>query len=70
MRALKLVVHLAGDLEQRCTQANITAIKAVSKLHVILHAKRSDGTSYTRAPTFHSMCEDSLVDLEAYSWGS
>ncbi|MGY3034257.1 hypothetical protein ACVIIV_003427 [Bradyrhizobium sp. USDA 4354] len=44
--------------------------QGVNKLHVILHAKRYDGTSYTRAPTFHSICEDSLIDLQAHSWGS
>ncbi|MCK1743743.1 hypothetical protein IVA80_23555 [Bradyrhizobium sp. 139] len=41
-----------------------------NKLHVVLHAKRSDGTAYTRASTLHSMWNDSLVDLQAYSWGS
>ncbi|UWU75788.1 hypothetical protein N2603_38445 [Bradyrhizobium huanghuaihaiense] len=41
-----------------------------NKLHVVLHARRSDGTAYTRASTFHSMWDDSLIDLQAYSWGS
>lgn len=41
-----------------------------NKLNVVLRAKRSDGTTYVRASTFHSMWDDSLVDLQAYSWGS
>lgn len=48
-------------------QANATG---GNKLHVVLLAKRSDGTGYTRASTFHSMWDDSLIDLQAYSWGS
>src|SRR5215831_10783660 len=39
-------------------------------LDVSLQAKRSDGLSYQRSSTFHSMWDDLLVDLQAYSWGS
>ncbi|WOH57713.1 S1/P1 nuclease [Bradyrhizobium sp. BWC-3-1] len=70
MRALKLVVHLAGDLEQPLHASERNGDQGGNKLHVVLHAKRSDGTPYTQASTFHGMWEDSLVDLQAYSWGS
>ncbi|GGI33617.1 MULTISPECIES: S1/P1 nuclease [Bradyrhizobium] len=70
LRALKLVVHLAGDLEQPLHASERDGDQGGNKLHVILRAKRSDGTSYTRASTFHSMWDDSLIDLQAYSWGS
>lgn len=70
LRALKLVIHLAGDLEQPLHASEHNGDQGGNRLHVILHAKRSDGTSYTRASTFHSMWDDSLVDLQAYSWGS
>ncbi|TYL75345.1 hypothetical protein FXB38_33355 [Bradyrhizobium cytisi] len=41
-----------------------------NKLCVVLHAKGSNGTAHSRPSTFHSMWDDSLVDLQAYSWGS
>ncbi|WP_354172536.1 MULTISPECIES: hypothetical protein [unclassified Bradyrhizobium] len=41
-----------------------------NKLSVVLHAKDSNGTAHSRRSTFHSMWDDSLVDLQAYSWGS
>lgn len=70
LRALKLVVHLAGDLEQPLHASERNGDQGGNKLHVVLNAKRSDGTAYTRTSTFHSMWDDSLVDLQAYSWGS
>lgn len=70
LRALKIVIHLAGDLEQPLHASERNGDQGGNKLHVVLHAKRSDGTAYTKASTFHSMWDDSLVDLQAYSWGS
>jgi hypothetical protein len=68
--ALKLVVHLAGDLEQPLHASEHNNDTGGNALNVLLEAKRSDGTSYKKASTFHSMWDDSLVDLQAYSWGS
>jgi hypothetical protein len=68
--ALKLVVHLAGDLEQPLHASQRNGDQGGNKINVSLQAKRSDGTSYQRSSTFHSMWDDSLVDLQAYSWGS
>lgn len=70
VRALKLVVHLTGDLEQPLHATERSNDQGGNKLNVVLRAKRSDGTAYTRNSTFHSMWDDSLVDLQAYSWGS
>lgn len=70
LRALKLVVHLMGDLEQPLHASERSDDQGGNKLNVILRAKRSDGKTYTRASTFHSMWDDSLIDLQAYSWGS
>ncbi|WP_342724166.1 S1/P1 nuclease [Bradyrhizobium sp. B097] len=67
--ALKLVVHLAGDVDQPLHASERTADEGGNKLYVTLQAKRSDGSDYTRSSTFHSMWDDSLVDLQAYSWG-
>ncbi|MHB0773050.1 S1/P1 nuclease [Bradyrhizobium sp. 1.29L] len=64
------MIHLAGDLEQPLHAGERSGDQGGNKPHVVLHAKRSDGTSYTKASTFHSMWDDSLVDLQAYSWGS
>jgi len=68
--ALKLVVHLAGDLEQPLHGSQRNGDQGGNKINVSLQAKRSDGSSYQRSSTFHSMWDDSLVDLQAYSWGS
>ncbi|NEV02777.1 hypothetical protein FNJ47_45720 [Bradyrhizobium sp. UFLA 03-164] len=70
MRALKLVVHLASDLEHPLHASERNGDKGGNKLQVVLHAKWPDGTAYTKASTFHSKWDDSLVDLQAYSWGS
>nr|GAJ37845.1 nuclease S1 [Bradyrhizobium sp. DOA9] len=70
LRALKLVVHLAGDLEQPLHTSESNGDHGGNKLHVILRTKRSDGAPYTRSSTFHSMWDDSLIDLQAYSWGN
>ncbi|OPY95223.1 hypothetical protein A5906_09600 [Bradyrhizobium sacchari] len=70
LRALRLVVHLVGDLEQPLHASERNGDQGGNKLHVVLHAKRSDGTAYTKTSTFHSMWDDSLVDLQAYSWRS
>ncbi|GLR89747.1 S1/P1 nuclease [Bradyrhizobium iriomotense] len=70
LRALKLAVHLVGDLEQPLHASERNGDQGGNKLHVVLHSKRSDGTAYTKTSTFHSMWDDSLVDLQAYSWGS
>jgi hypothetical protein len=68
--ALKLVVHLAGDLEQPLHASQHNGDQGGNKINVSLQAKRSDGSSFQRSSTFHSMWDDSLVDLQAYSWGS
>src|SRR5262249_2382371 len=68
--ALKLVVHLAGDLEQPLHASQRNGDQGGNKINVSLQAKRSDGTSYQRSSTFHSMWDDSLVELQAYSRGS
>jgi hypothetical protein len=68
--ALKLVVHLAGDLEQPLHASERNGDIGGNALNVVLQAKRSDGSVYKKASTFHSMWDDSLVDLQAYSWGS
>ncbi|MGD5570962.1 S1/P1 nuclease, partial [Xanthomonas citri pv. citri] len=39
-------------------------------LFVSFKATRTDGKSYRRSSTFHSMWDDSLIELQAYSWGS
>jgi hypothetical protein len=68
--ALKLVVHLAGDLEQPLHASERNGDIGGNNLNVLLQATRSDGKPYTKASTFHSMWDDSLVELQAYSWGS
>ena len=68
--ALKLVVHLAGDLTQPLHASERNGDIGGNSLNVLLTAKRSDGREYKKASTFHSMWDDSLVDLQAYSWGS
>ncbi|MFK4654204.1 hypothetical protein ABIF97_004138 [Bradyrhizobium japonicum] len=55
LRALKLVEHPAGDLEQPVHASERSNDQGGNKLSVVLRAKRSDGTAYTRASTFHSM---------------
>ncbi|NYG45610.1 hypothetical protein GGD67_003068 [Bradyrhizobium sp. IAR9] len=69
LRALRLVVHLAGDLEQPFTQANTTAINAVTNF--MSSCTRSDPTARdVRAPTFHSMWEDLSGRSPSVSWES
>lgn len=68
--ALKLLVHLAGDLEQPLHASEHNNDQGGNTLNVSLQAKRSDGKPYKRSSTFHSMWDDSLVELQAYSWGS
>jgi hypothetical protein len=68
--ALKLVVHLAGDLEQPLHASQRNGDQGGNKINVSLQARRSDGKPYQHSSTFHSMWDDSLVDLQAYSWGS
>ncbi|MGY2990340.1 S1/P1 nuclease [Bradyrhizobium sp. USDA 4508] len=70
VRALKLVVHLTADLEQPLHASERNDDQGGNKLNVVLRAKHSDGKAYTRSSTFHSMWDDSLIDLQAYSWGS
>lgn len=52
LRALKIVIHLAGDLEQPLHASERNGDQGGNKLHVVLHARRSDGTAYTKASTF------------------
>ncbi|PPQ17311.1 hypothetical protein CV770_21670 [Bradyrhizobium sp. AC87j1] len=68
MGALKLVVHLAGDLEQPLHASEHNGDQGGDTLHVILHAKRFDDTSYTRVDIPQHV-GDFPVDLQTYSWG-
>ncbi|WP_445819690.1 S1/P1 nuclease [Bradyrhizobium sp. ISRA442] len=66
LRELKLVVHLAGDLEQplHVSEHNGDQGGRQQTSHRLAR-KRSCGATYTRASIFHSMWDDSLVDLQA-----
>ena len=58
--ALKLVVHLAGDLVQPLHASERDGDGGGNGLYVALVATRSDGAQYKRASNFHSMWDDSL----------
>jgi hypothetical protein len=60
---------LAGDLEQPLHASERNNDVGGNTINVSLQAKRSDGSTYQRSSTFHSMWDDSLVELQAYSWG-
>jgi hypothetical protein len=47
--ALKLVVHLAGDLEQPLHASERNSDEGGNKINVSLQAKRSDGSSFQRS---------------------
>ncbi|MDA9435416.1 S1/P1 nuclease [Bradyrhizobium sp. CCBAU 51627] len=68
--ALRLVVHLIGDLGQPLHASCNGDDGGGNTLFVSLQAKRQDGKSYRRSSSFHSMWDDSLIELQAYSWGS
>ncbi|MGD4056822.1 S1/P1 nuclease, partial [Xanthomonas citri pv. citri] len=70
--ALRLIVHLAGDLEQPLHNSERGDDGGGNALFVFVSFKatRTDGKSYRRSSTFHSMWDDSLIELQAYSWGS
>ncbi|MBM7487816.1 hypothetical protein ACVWWI_006631 [Bradyrhizobium sp. USDA 3686] len=55
LRALTLVVHLGGNLEQPLHASERNGDQGGNKLHVVLQAKCSDGTPYTKASTFHNV---------------
>lgn len=68
--ALRLIVHLVGDLEQPLHNSAQGDDGGGNTLFVSFKATRSHGKSYRRSSTFHSMWDDSLIELQAYSWGS